>query len=117
MLLEDLKGDTRSNRFPRVWYSEWLPRAGDTVDVAGGGAVDGEGAGVEVGAADDVEAVTDGDGGEVAEGVDVGVAGHGREAPPAERLRVEEVGVGDARVLREDAEEVGEAPVGAAGGD
>lgn len=83
----------------------------------GGGAVEREGAGVEDGAAKDVEARGDSDGGEVAEAVAVGVAGHGRKGTPGGGAGVEEVRGGDGGVLGEDAEEVGEVPADAAEGN
>ena len=56
------------------------------------GAIDGEGARVEEGPTEDVEVGPEGDGGEVAEAVHVGVAGHERERAPRERVRIKQKG-------------------------
>ena len=92
-----------------------LPRGGGEVKaedgVGGGGAVDGEGAGVEERAADDVEVGPEGEGGEVAAAVELGVGGSRGEGAPGEMAGVEEVGAGDGGVLVEDADEGGEAAV------
>lgn len=50
----------------------------------------------------------DGEGGEVAEAIGVGVGGSGGKLEPGEVVRVEEERGGDRRVLREDAEKMGE---------
>lgn len=72
----------------------------------GRGAVDGEGARVEEGAPEDVEVGPQRHRSEVAEAVDLGVAGHGRERAPGERVGVEEERRSDRWVLREDAEKM-----------
>lgn len=81
----------------------------------GAGAVDGEGAGVEEGPTKDVEVGPEGDGDEIGEAVAVGAAGQERKRSPRGGVRVEEVRVGEGRVLGEDAEEG--RVVGAAGVD
>lgn len=49
---------------------------------------------------------TEGDRGEVAETIDVRVAGHGRKRAPREGPRVKEEGRGNGRILREKAKKV-----------
>lgn len=76
-------GETSARREHR---SEEAPRGSAEVksEDRGGrrGAVDRKRTSVEERAADDVEMGPNGEGGEVAESVDVGVAGHGREGAP-----------------------------------
>lgn len=72
----------------------------------GRGAVDGEGARIEEGAPEDIEVGPERHRGEVAEAVHLGVAGHGRERAPGERVRVEEERRRDRWVLREDAQKM-----------
>ena len=88
----------------------WTPREVAEAEAKGSGgrgrAVDRERARVEEGSAEDVEVVAERDCGEVAETVDLRVAGHGWKRAPCVVLRVEEKGGSDGWVLREDAEEV-----------
>lgn len=87
-----------------------LPREGEEIEAEGGvrreGAVQGEGTGVEVGAAEEVDVGPEGDRSEVAEAVGRGIAGEGREWTARAISRVEEEGRGNGRILREYAEEV-----------
>jgi len=105
--LDDRAGETAPRR---EHGGAWLPGEVVEVEAEGGGggrgAVDGEGARVEEGAPEDVEVGPQRHRSEVAEAVDLGVAGHGRERAPGERVGVEEERRSDRWVLREDAEKM-----------
>lgn len=102
-------------------WREKLPEAGNEVKARGGGggsgAVDGERARVEEGPAEDVDMGPEGEGGEVAEAVGVGVRRGSGEWGPRKVVRVEEEGGRDRRVLREDAEKGRWSSVAAAEGE
>ena len=80
---------------PRVYHrSEGFPRMGGEIEAEGGGgrgrAIDGEGSGVEEGPTEDVEVGSNGEGGEVAKAVGVGVWGCGWKWGPGQVVPVEE---------------------------
>lgn len=70
------------------------------------GEVEGVRSGVELGAAEDIEVVAEGDGGEVGEAVEVGAAWERGERGPGGRRGIEEEGADEGGVRGEEAEDV-----------